>query len=54
MRLFVNMQYNEVLITTVNGIIKNQILEVTYLIRLYGCNLKEKLDWANGIHKGTI
>lgn len=42
------------LCTTVNGVIKNQILEVTNLIRLCGCNLKEKLDFVSGIHKGMI
>ena len=42
------------LITPLNGIIEDQILEVTKSVGLGGCNLKEKLDCSNDIHKGTI
>ena len=44
---------SEGLLTTLNGIMEIQILEVTSM-GLFGCNLKEKLYGSNGIHKGTI
>ena len=39
--------------TKINGIIEVKILEVTSM-GLCGCNLKEKLECANGIYKGKI
>jgi len=33
---------------------EDQSLEVTNSMGLSDCNLKEKVEWSNGIHKETI
>ena len=40
------------IITPLKGRIEVQILEVTLI--LYGCCLKQKLEYSNNIHKETI
>ena len=42
------------IITPLKGRIEVQILEVTLILRLYGCCLKQKLEYSNNIHKETI
>ena len=42
------------IITSLKGRIEVQILEVTLILRLYGCCLKQKLEYSNNIHKETI
>ena len=37
-----------------NGTIEVQILDVTSVGFICGCNLREKLEGSNGIRKGTI
>ena len=40
-------------VTSLNGIIEVQILEVTS-VGLCGCNLKEQMERSNSTHKGVI